>query len=300
MGPVAVSRRSPSVEPRGEGSRTEGSRTEGSHGSFSESVANLLDRIDYRRADTPEAREAIFRLRYEAYVRDGTITPNASGTFRDFYDDTDNVHLFGLYVDGELASAIRIHVASREHPYFPTLDVFPEYLRPQLDAGKIIVDPTRFVADERLARIHRALPYATLRLCGMCARYFKADELLAAVRVEHQAFYRRIFQHRMVCAPRPYPLLAKPISLMTIDYPAVAEDVHRRYPFFRSTLFERRMLFERAPAAVSRNDKLRQDLNQDLNQDLDRTRHHDQRRSQDRPLPDPLAPFAELEIACGA
>jgi hypothetical protein len=133
----------------------------------------------------------------------------------------------------------------------------------------------------------------------MCARYFKADELLAAVRVEHQAFYRRIFQHRMVCAPRPYPLLAKPISLMTIDYPAVAEDVHRRYPFFRSTLFERRMLFERAPA-VSRSDKLRQDLNQDLKQDLNRTRHHDQRRSQDRPLPDPLAPFAELEIACGA
>jgi N-acyl-L-homoserine lactone synthetase len=296
MGLVAASRRSPLVEPRGEGSRTEGSRTESSYGSFSESVAKLLDRIDYRRADTPEAREAIFRLRYEAYVRDGTITPNATGTFRDFYDDTDNVHLFGLYVDGELAGAIRIHVASREHPYFPTLDVFPEYLRLQLDAGKIIVDPTRFVADERLSRIHRALPYATLRLCGMCARYFKADELLAAVRVEHQAFYRRIFQHRMVCAPRPYPLLAKPISLMTIDYPAVAEDVHRRYPFFRSTLFERRMLFERAPAVVSRNDKLRQDLNQDLN----RARHNDQRRSQDRPLPDPLAPFAELEIACGA
>jgi N-acyl amino acid synthase FeeM len=79
----------------------------------------------------------------------------------------------------------------------------------------------------------------------------KADELLAAVRAEHQAFYRRIFQHRMVCAPRPYPLLAKPIGLMTIDYPAVAEQVHRRYPFFRSTLFERRMLFERAPVSAS-------------------------------------------------
>ena len=85
----------------------------------------------------------------------------------------------------------------------------------------------------------------------MCTRYFKADELLAAVRAEHQAFYRRIFQHRMVCAPRPYPLLAKPIGLMTIDYQAVAEQVHRRYPFFRSTLFERRMLFERAPVPAS-------------------------------------------------
>ena len=229
-------------------SRGEASHAEASQSSFSDSVAKLLDRIDYRRADSSEAREAIFRLRYQAYMRDGTITANATGTFSDHYDDTDNAFLFGLYVDGELASSIRIHVATREHPYFPTLEVFPEYLQPQLDAGKVIVDPTRFVADERLSRIHRALPYATLRLCGMCARYFKADELLAAVRAEHQAFYRRIFQHRMVCEPRPYPLLAKPISLMAIDYQTVAEPVHRRYPFFRSTLFERRMLFERAPA----------------------------------------------------
>jgi N-acyl-L-homoserine lactone synthetase len=280
MGPVAASRRSPSVE-----SRSEGSRTEGSYGSFSDSVTRLLDRIDYRRADTDEAREAIFRLRYQAYVRDGTISPNAAGTFHDRYDDTDNVYLFGLHVDGELASSIRIHVASREHPHFPTLDVFPEYLRPQLDAGKIIVDPTRFVADERLSRIHRALPYATLRLCGMCARYFKADELLAAVRSEHQAFYRRIFQHRMVCAPRPYPLLAKPIGLMTIDYPVVAEGVHRRYPFFRSTLFERRMLFERAPVPASRSDKQPQ---QNQRQDF---------RSHDKPLPDRLASFVGCEFA---
>ena len=85
-------------------------------------------------------------------MRDGTITANASGTFSDHYDDTDNVYLFGLYIDGELASSIRIHVATREHPYFPTLEVFPEYLQPQLDAGKVIVDPTRFVADERLSR----------------------------------------------------------------------------------------------------------------------------------------------------
>jgi Autoinducer synthase len=103
-------------------------------------------------------------------MRDGTISANASGSFSDHYDDTDNAYLFGLYVDGELASSIRIHVATREHPYFPTLEVFPEYLQPQLDAGKVIIDPTRFVADERLSRIHRALPYATLRRCGPSTR----------------------------------------------------------------------------------------------------------------------------------
>lgn len=32
---------------------------------------------------------------------------------------------------------------------------------------------------------------------------------------------------------------------MTVNYREVMERVHRRYPFFRSTFFERRMLFER-------------------------------------------------------
>jgi hypothetical protein len=212
---------------------------------FSDRVASLLDRIDYRLADSGERKEAIARLRYQAYMRDGGIFPNSSRTFSDPFDETGNVFLFGIYIDGELASSIRIHVASKEHPEFPSLEVFPDILQPELDAGKVIVDSTRFVADERLSRIYRALPYATLRLGGMAAHHFKADHLLAAVRAEHQAFYRRIFRHRLICEPRPYPGLAKPISLMTADYQKFVNEVHRQYPFFRSTFFERRVLFER-------------------------------------------------------
>jgi hypothetical protein len=40
-------------------------------------------------------------------------------------------------------------------------------------------------------------------------------------------------------------LLSKPITLMTVRPAAVADQVYRRYPFYRSTFFERRMLFER-------------------------------------------------------
>jgi len=217
----------------------------GSESGFCASVSRLLDRIDCRRADSDEERETIFRLRYQAYLRDGSISTNSTKSFSDPYDEMGNVFLFGLYIDGDLASSVRIHVASKDQPVFPSLEVFPDILRPELDAGKVIVDPTRLVTDERLARRHRGLPYVTTRLCGMAARYFGAEHLLAAVRVDHQPFYRRIFNHRVICEPRPYPHLAKPISLMTIHYPTVSEDVHRRYPFFRSTFFERRMLFER-------------------------------------------------------
>jgi len=208
----------------------------------------LLDRIDCRPAETDAEREAIFRLRYQAYVRDGSIVPGPSATFSDPYDEKGNVFLLGAYLDGRLASSIRLHIASREHPICPSLDVFPDILQPELDAGKILVDPTRFATDPELARVERGLPYVTTRLCGMAARYFKADHLLAAVRAEHQAFYRRIFNHQQICEARSYPLLAKPITLMTIHYPTASEQVHRRFPFFQSTFVERRALFERAPA----------------------------------------------------
>ena len=213
--------------------------------SFSDSVSRLLDRIDCRHADTDEEREAIFRLRYQAYLRDGSIFPNSGGSFSDSFDETDNVHLFGLYINDELASSIRIHVGSRDRPYFPSLEVFPDVLQPELEAGKIIVDATRFVVDENLSKRYRALPYATVRLNWLAAAYFDKGLSLAAVRPEHEAFYRRTFNLRLICEARPYPHLIKPICLMASEYQTVADYVHQRYPFFRSTFFERRALFER-------------------------------------------------------
>jgi len=212
---------------------------------FSDRVAQLLDRIDCRLADSVEDREAIFRLRYDAYLQEEAITPNFAQTFYDPFDDAENVWLFGLYIDGDLASSIRLHVASEDNLDFPSRHVFADVLEPELDAGKVIIDPTRFVTHKDHSRVNPGLTYATCRLAWMAAGYFGADHLLAAVRVEHQAFYRRTFNHRRLCDPRPYPLLAKPISLMTVHYPSVADQVHQRYPFLRSTLFERRMLFER-------------------------------------------------------
>jgi hypothetical protein len=212
--------------------------------SFSDRVSELLDRIDCRLADSDEDRETIYRLRYECYLREGAISPNLSEKFSDAHDDDENARIFGLYIDDELASSIRIHVTSPEHSDFPSRSVFSDLLEPELRAGKVIVDPTRFVTNKRLSQLYPGLPYATLRLCWLAAEHFRAEHFLVAIRAEHQAFYRRTFLHRPICEARPYPLLAKPISLMTVDFSDVADRVHQRYPFFRSTYFERRMLFE--------------------------------------------------------
>jgi hypothetical protein len=205
----------------------------GAESSFFDRIARLSDRIDYRIADCDERRKAIFRLRHQAYVRDGTILPSAPGIFSDRYDEIGNFYLFGLYIDDELGSSVRLHVLSREHPYSPSLEIFSDVLQPELNAGKVIIDATCFVADANIARLHRELPYATFRLCILAARYFGADYALAAVRAEHQAFYRRAFNNQLICEPRPYRSLAKPIGLMAVHYPSEADQLGQRYPFFR-------------------------------------------------------------------
>jgi hypothetical protein len=208
-------------------------------------VERLLQHVDYRRAETAEERSAIFRLRHEAYLREGAIAPKPSGEFSDAVDDRDNVWIFGVYIDGRLASSIRLSITIPGSIEIPALDVFSDVLLGDIRAGKRVVDPTRFVADRESSRLYPELPYITVRLPWLAAEYFDADYLLAAVRPEHQAFYKRTLGHRAVCAPRPYPNLQKPVSLMALEYRGAREGVHRRYPFFRSNYFERRMLFER-------------------------------------------------------
>jgi hypothetical protein len=217
----------------------------GRDGAFADRAGRLLTGVDCRRADNSEQREAISQLRYQAYLRDGAISPNPVGRFSDHYDQTDNAYLFALYVEGELASSLRVHIASEERSKLPSLEVFPEYLQPELDAGKILVDTTHVVASEKLSRLHRELPYVTFRLCILAAEHFGADHCLVAAKAEHRAFYQRALDYRAVCEPRACPQLNKPVSLMALHFPSAAGVLHRKYPFFRSSQFERRCLFER-------------------------------------------------------
>jgi N-acyl-L-homoserine lactone synthetase len=217
---------------------------------FSDRIAGLMDRVDYRLAERDEDLDEIFRLRYEAYMREGSIEPNALRQFCDAYDDSENASVFGAYIDGELVSSVRLHVATRDLPDCPSLEPFADILGPELAAGKVVVDSTRFVTDKSAARRFAGLHFVTLRLCWLAVEHVRADHFLAAVRKEHQAFYRRTFKHREICPPRPYAMLKAPISLMTVRYEEAADYVHGRYPFFRSNAFERRMLFERGFAGV--------------------------------------------------
>ncbi len=148
---------------------------------------------DYRVASQQEDRDAIFQLRYEAYRRENAIAENARRRFTDDYDQMDNCWLFGIHLDDRLVSSIRFHVISPDAPKGPAYDVFPDIVRPMIRAGQTIVDPTRLVVDRAMTELYPELPYVTIRAAFMAAEYFEAEYMLATVRREHQAFYKRFF-----------------------------------------------------------------------------------------------------------
>jgi len=210
---------------------------------------DLLYRVDYRLCETEAEKEEIYQLRYRAYLNDGVIEPRADRKLADRFDDAANSWTFAVYFDAELVSSLRISVATPSSPSTPSVEVFEDVLEPHLAQGKVIIDPTRFVADPSRVRKLPELPYFTLRLAYVACEYFNADLGTAAVRAEHQAFYRRVFMHEVLGPPRFYPKLMKPFSLMAVDFQGLRDKVFQRYPIFHSTYFERRMLFERPSAA---------------------------------------------------
>ncbi|MCZ8316444.1 hypothetical protein [Phreatobacter sp.] len=228
--------------------------------SFSRNVADLVRRVEYRRVVTAAEREAVFRLRYDCYLREGAILPNETGLFADDFDDAPNVFIFSLHLDGVLASSIRVHVASPQHPIAPALSVFGDVLGPRIARGEVIVDPTRFVVDQELSRIHPGLAYATVRMGMLAAEHAEADYALATVRTEHRAFYKRLLFMEPVGEPRLYPNLKNPINLMGVSFPLMRQRVYDRYPFMMSTREEQDRLFgprpERSVAVPMTDDAL--------------------------------------------
>src|SRR3954470_14060096 len=210
--------------------------------------AGLFDRVDYRLIETPEEKDSIYLMRYRAYLHGGLILSSDSQRVSDSYDDAPNAWTFGIYVDGELCSSLRLHVLTPEWRTSFSTEMFGDVLHPRLDRGEVFIDPARFAADPEKAQQFQELPYLTLRLAYLACDHFNADTGLALVRPDHQAFYRRVFLFETIAEPRPFPSFSdsKKVALMASGFRTLREQVLTRFPIMRSSAFERRMLFQRA------------------------------------------------------
>ena len=217
---------------------------------FTDGLMDYLQLVDYRLAESRIDKEKIYKFRYHSYLRENTIEEDKSERFCDDYDQMDNCWTFGIDYEDQLASSIRIHVATLENPKSPSLDVFPDIVIPLLESGHKIIDPTRFVADSSATNFFPILPFLTFRLACMASDYFDADYCLIPVSAIHSPFYKRIFGLTPIGEPRHYPLLKSPICLMRADVTTLWDRLIEQYPVFRSTFTERRMLFEKSPSFI--------------------------------------------------
>lgn len=219
---------------------------------FADRVMRLLERVQYRRADSLAEKEAIYRLRHEAYMRAGTVEPRRSGMFHDSMDETHNAWLIGVFIDGELASALRLHISASIRAPLPELASFPDLIEPHLVAGRTLIDASRFVSSLEYSQRYSEIPYLTLRPTFLAEEFFAADYVIAGCLAEHQAFYRRMFGAVRWSAPRPYPHFKCSMALVAYDCNTQRKAIHRRYPFYRSTQAERTRLFQKSSNVADR------------------------------------------------
>jgi hypothetical protein len=211
---------------------------------FSDRILRFLEKVEHRVASTPTEKEAVYRLRYQAYLRNGLIEPHADERLHDEqYDDAPNAWITTTFIDGELASTTRVNVAAREGAPLPSFAVYPDVMRPYLREGRVIVESTRTAARLDLAGRFPELPYITLRPTYLAADFFDADFAIATARADHVAFFRRVFGFAPWCEPREYPDFAAKVLCLGMDFHALRDGIEARYPFFRSTVTERDALF---------------------------------------------------------
>ncbi len=211
---------------------------------FSDRIIQLLERVEHRCAKSTEERDMVFRLRYEAYIRNGLIEPQVEEKLYDkIYDNSSNGWITMTFIDGELAGTTRVHVASNEGQTLPSLGAFSDLIIPHLKAKQTVIDLTRTAARLDLSKQFPELPYVALRPAFLAAEHFNADYAIATARTEHAPFFRRVFRFSLWCEPRDYPNFTAKVACLGADFRDDKDRVASRYPFFRSTQAEREALF---------------------------------------------------------
>lgn len=212
---------------------------------FAKNVLDLLSTVEYRRCDRGEDMETMYRLRYRSYLASGMVQPNSSRMVEDRYDELPNCMNFGIHIDGEMVSTVRLHHVSAETPESPTATVFGDILGDRIAAGQTFIDPTRFAADPFATHQYPYLPYVTLRLAVMACVHFEPSFCLSTVRPDHAPFYKRIFASHQIGNLRAFPALNYDVVLYQTEYVKTITGIVRRYPFFKSSPAEQRMMFDR-------------------------------------------------------
>jgi hypothetical protein len=212
--------------------------------SFPAKMMDILDRIEYRRAESFEDIEEIGRMRYRAYSTSGKLAPKS----RHMIDDADfdpHAYVLAVYYEGELVSSVRLHHVTREHPLCQAASDFGPEIDKLIDDGFSFIDPARFAVDPELGSDYSWLPLITLRPAIAAAAYFETDLVIQHVHPSHASFYKRFFYAETIVPSRYCPRYGNDLALMSTNTRRSGAKLVTRFPFFKTLPSERTMLFAR-------------------------------------------------------
>jgi N-acyl-L-homoserine lactone synthetase len=201
-------------------------------------------RVSLRIAKRSHEREAIFKLRYQAFLRSGMIVANSFERYVEPADHAPDTYLVGVHIDSKLVGSLRLSKNTLASPGFPAIDVFPELVRPLLENNKSIVEMSCVATHGDLARLNPRTPYAIIRAWIVAAEHFGADYIVTTARPQHQLFYQRTLGCEVYPDQRQLPYHLSSAGLVTLNFSAAAERLYRTFPYLRSTSSESAQLFD--------------------------------------------------------
>jgi hypothetical protein len=167
---------------------------------------------------TAAERRKIFKLRYDAFTRDGLIRENPYGSLSDWQDDDPATTTYGVTLKGKLVATIRLCMVGAEARDCMTHAEFAEIIDPILERGETIADGSRLavLCDDPATR-RRVLVY-TLGIAVGYAREHGANLGMMLARHQHASFYERC-GFEQIFGPCAYEESLVPLTLMMIRLP---------------------------------------------------------------------------------
>ncbi len=210
-------------------------------------IFDVIDNLEYRRVISDADFQSVSDLRRKAFDAKNIYEQKFGGEALEDIDFRPDTDVFGLHVRDELVATIRINILRPGGPDTPAIELFGDTLRPLLEQGLSFVDPSRFAVSEEAGKRYPGLPLLTLRLGVLAVSWFNAFSCLQVIKLEHAAFYRRIFRSTQIAGPNYFEGIRIPVVLMSGPASNIP-DICRRYPLFNSTETERRAIFARDSA----------------------------------------------------
>jgi hypothetical protein len=213
-------------------------------------LSHFSKRVTYKLARSYVERDAIFKLRYQCYLRAGLISKNSFGRYFEAADHASNAYLIGFYVGRRLISSLRLQIGSPATSNLSSLKIFPKVLQPILERNCSIIDMSCVATDRGLSDLHIWLPYLTLRPWIAAAEHFNADHIVTMARPQHRPFYEHVLGFKAYSHVRRRPGHLGSVALFGLNFVTSATCLYDNYPFLLSTPAERRQLFEPDAAAA--------------------------------------------------